>query len=77
MHVQTLLVDTSSGVPDHNCTMYEKYFYFLLNSSFSREKVFLRKLRGNHLPQHPQALKQLFSPFLFNFIQKNFGSTPI
>ena len=77
MHVQTLLVDTSSGVPHHICTMYEKCFYFLLNSSFSREKVFLRKLRENHLPQHPQALQQLFSPFLFNFIQKNFGSTPI
>ena len=77
MHVPTVLIDTSSGVPDHDCTMYEKCFYFLLNSSFSRKKVFLRKLRENHLPQHPQALQPLFSPYLFNFIQKIFGPTPI
>ena len=30
-----------------------------------------------HLPQHPSALQQLFSPHLFNFIQKNFSPNPI
>ena len=37
--------------------------------------LFLGKLKA-HLPQHPQALQQLFSPHLFNFIQKIFRSTP-
>ena len=39
MHVQTVLVDT------YECTMYEKRFYFLLNSIFSEKMVFLRKLK--------------------------------
>ena len=29
-----------------------------------------------HLTQHPQALQQLFSPHLFNFIQKFLVSAP-
>ena len=29
----------------HDCTMYEKCFYFLLNSSFSEKMVFLRNLK--------------------------------
>ena len=29
-----------------------------------------------HLPQHPQALQQLFSPHLFNFIRTIFSPTP-
>ena len=29
----------------HVCTMYEKSYYFLLNSSFSGKMVFMRKLK--------------------------------
>ena len=72
MHVQTVLTDTSSRGPDHNCTICGKCFYFLLNSSFLGKKVFLRKSIENHLPQHLEAVQQLFSPQLFNFIQKTF-----
>ena len=46
--------------------MYEKCFYFLLNSGFSEKMTFLRKLK----PQHPPALEQLFRPHIFNFLQK-------
>ena len=37
--------------------------------------VFLGRLRL--ITQYPQALQQLFSPHLFNFIQKRFIPTPI
>ena len=62
MHVQTVLVDKSSGGPDHDCTMYEKCFKFLLNSSFSEKKVFLRKLRENHLSQPTASLTTIAHP---------------
>ena len=42
----------------------------LLNSSFSGEMMFLRKLKLIDLST-PAGLEQLFSPYLFNFIQKN------
>ena len=58
MHVQIFLVD-----------MYEKCFYFLLNSSFSGKMVFLRKLKLIY-PSNSPALQQLFSPHLFNFFKK-------
>ena len=56
--------------------MYEKCFYFLLTPRFSGKMVFLRKLKLIY-PSTPAALEQLFSPYLFNFIQKNVSPTPI
>ena len=44
-----------------------KYYYFLLNSSYSGVS---EKIKA-HLSQHSPALQQLFSPHLFNFIQRN------
>ena len=48
--------------------MYEKCFYFLLNSDFSGKSV-------SFTPVSPPAL-QLFNPHLFNFIQKTDSPTP-
>ena len=60
------------------CMIYEKCFYFLLNSSFLGKMVFLGKLKLiPSAPPLPLALQKLFSPHLFNFIQKMFGLIPI
>ena len=43
---------------------------------FPWKNGFYKKIKAP-LPQHPSALQQLFSPHLFNFIQKIFRPTPI
>ena len=52
------------------------FTFHYINSSFSGKMVFLRKLKLIY-PSTPAALEQLFSPYLFNFIQKNVSPTPI
>ena len=62
MHVQTVLVD--------DWTMHQKCFYFLLYKfRFLWKNGVSEKIKANLLHQLP-ALQQLFSPHLFNFIQK-------
>ena len=58
----------------HDCTMYENFFYFLLNSIFSGKKVFLKKLKLI-CPSTPPALQQLFSPHLL-ILFKNLLAPP-
>ena len=35
------------------------------------------KMYKAHLPKYTSEIQQLFSPYLFNFIQKTFRPTPI
>ena len=50
--------------------MYEKCFYLLLYKfDFLKKNGVSEKIKA-YLPQQPPALQQLFSPHLFNFIQK-------
>ena len=58
----------------HDCTMYEKCFYFLLKSSSSGKMVFLRKLKLIY-PGTP-SITTIIHTHLFNFIQKIFSPTP-
>ena len=44
-------------------------FKFLWKNGVSEKK--------SHLPKHRSALQQLFTPHLFNFIQKDLRPTPI
>ena len=55
--------------------MYEKCFYFLLNSSLGKNGV-SEEIEAYYL-QHRPALQQVFSPHLFICIQKIFSATPI
>ena len=52
--------------------MYDKCFYFLLNSRFFNKNGVSEKIKAYFL-QYLPALSQLFSPHLFNFIQKTFS----
>ena len=45
--------------------------FFFIKFMFLRKNGFSEKIKA-HFPQHPQAFQQLFSPHIFNFIQKNF-----
>ena len=69
MHVQTVLVDTSWL---HN--VWEMILLFIKFKYLRKNRV-PEKIKP-HLPEHPPALQQLFSPHLLNFIQKIFSSTP-
>ena len=64
MHVQTVLVDTSWL---HN--VWEMFLLFIKFKFLWKNGVPV-KIKA-HLPQQPPVLQQLFSPYLFNFIQKN------
>ena len=44
-------------------------FKLFIKFKFTWKSGILVKIKA-HLPQHPPALQQLFSPHLFNFIQK-------
>ena len=68
MHVQPVLLDTSWL---HN--VWEMFLPFI-TSKFLWKNGVPRKIKA-HLPQQPQALQQLFSPHVFNFIQKFFSPT--
>ena len=63
MHVQTVLVDTSWL---HN--VWEMFLLFI-KFKFLWKNGVSAKIKA-HLPRQPPALQQLFSPHLFNFIQK-------
>ena len=70
MHVQTVLVDTS--------WLYNVWEMFLLLMKFKfffRENGVSKKIKA-HFVQNPPPLQQLFSPHLFNFIQKKLASLP-
>ena len=49
-------------------------FLPFITSKFLWKNGVPRKIKA-HLPQQPQALQQLFSPHVFNFIQKFFSPT--
>ena len=49
---------------------------FFIKLKFLWKNGYSEKIKA-HLPQHPQALQQLFCPQLFNFILKVFSPTPI
>ena len=51
-------------------------FLLLINFKFLWKKGVSEKIKAR-LPQHPQALQQLFSPHFFHFIQKIFSLLPI
>ena len=61
MHVQTVLVDKSLL---HN--VWEMFLLFI-KFKFLWKNGVSEKIKA-HLPLHPSALQQLFSPHLFNFI---------
>ena len=69
MHVQTVLVDTSWL---HNVW---EMFLFFIKFKFLWKNVFSEKIKA-HLPQHPSALQQLFSPHLFNLFKKFLDPSP-
>ena len=54
----------------HDCTMYEKCFYFLLTSSFSGKMVFLGKLKliYHSIPRHQNNCSALTFLILFKKI---------
>ena len=70
MHVQTVLVDK---LWLHK--VWEMFFLFITLKFLWKNGV-SGKIKA-HLPQHPQALQQLFSLHFFNFNQKVFSPTPI
>ena len=47
------------------------FVLFIIKIQVSQEKMVFSEKSKAHLPQQPPALQQLFSPHLFNFIQKN------
>ena len=51
-------------------------FLLLINFKFLWKNGVSEKIKAR-LPQHPQALQQLFSPHFFHFIQKFFSLLPI
>ena len=66
------------------CLMYEKYFSFLLNSSFSGKMVFLRKLKltypstpkhyNNFLaPSFSISFKKILAPLPFKKVGRNYA----
>ena len=60
----------------HDCTMYEKCFYFLLNWSFSGKMVFLRKLKLIY-SSTPQHYKTVRPPSFLILFKKIVSPTPI
>ena len=68
MHVQTVLVH-------HDCTMYEKCIYFLLNSSFSGKMVFLRKLKLIY-PSTSQDYTNCSAPTFLILLKKFLDPSP-
>ena len=70
MHVQTVLV-----CDDY--TIYEKCFYFLLNSSFSGKIIFLRKLKLIYPSMPPHHYNNCSVTLIFNFLLKIVSPTPI
>ena len=66
MHKQTVLVDTS-----WLCNVWGM-FLLLIKFKFIWKNGVSEKIKA-HLPQHSQALQQLFNPHLLNFIQKCFA----
>ena len=70
MHVQTVLIDTSWL---HN--VWEMLLLFI-KFKFLYKNGVPEKIK-THLPQHLPGLQQLFSPYLFNFIQKIISPIPI
>ena len=59
----------------YDCAMYEKCFYFLLYSSFSRKMVFPGKLRLIY-PNNPKHYKNCSAPTFLILFKKCLTSTP-
>ena len=70
MQVQTVWIDTP-----WLCNLWEMFSLFIKFKFLWKIGVSV-KIKA-HLPQHPDALQQLFSSHLFNFIQKTFRPTAI
>ena len=59
----------------HDCAMYEKCFYFLLNSSFSIKMVFLRKLKPIY-PSTSQDYSNCSAPTFLILFKKLLAPPP-
>ena len=60
---------------DHDCTMYMKCFYFLLNSSFSGKLAFLRNLKLI-CPSTLQHYNSCSAPFFLILFKKLLAPSP-